>query len=61
MCLLYGWIRYKTVNKCKQMNGLAYFWRAKHKQQIVFYLYFYVPWSETSIDMSLSRHLNRNK
>jgi hypothetical protein len=23
-------------------NGLAYFWRAKHKQQIVFFLYFYV-------------------
>ncbi len=21
-----------------------YFWRAKQKQQIVFYLYFYVPW-----------------
>ncbi len=25
-------------------NGLAYFWRAKHKQQIVVYLYFYLPW-----------------
>jgi hypothetical protein len=25
------------------LNGLAYFWRAKHKQQIVFYLYFFVP------------------
>jgi hypothetical protein len=24
----------------------SYFWRAKHKQQIVFYLYFYVPWTE---------------
>jgi hypothetical protein len=24
-------------------NDPAYFWRAKHKQQIVFYLYFYVP------------------
>jgi hypothetical protein len=27
-------------------NGPAYFWRAKHKQQIVFYLYFYVPWKK---------------
>ncbi len=26
------------------LKGLAYFWRAKHKQEIVFYLYFYVPW-----------------
>ncbi len=30
-------------------NGLAYFWRAKHKQQIVFYLSFYVPWSQHAI------------
>ncbi len=48
ICLLEGRIRQKTINECKQMyfyysNGLAYFWRAKHKQQIVFYLYFYVP------------------
>ncbi len=25
------------------------FWRAKHKQQIVFYLYFYVPWTNCFI------------
>jgi hypothetical protein len=31
-------------------NGIAYFWRAKHKQQIVFYLYFYVPWIKIYLD-----------
>ncbi len=25
-------------------NGLAYIWRAKHKQEIVIYLDSYVPW-----------------
>jgi hypothetical protein len=39
-----GWIRKRNV--FYSSNGLAYFWRAKHKQQIVFYLYIYVPWEK---------------
>jgi hypothetical protein len=34
------------TNVFDSSNGLAYFWMAKNKQQIVFYLYFYVPCSE---------------
>ncbi len=48
ICLLEGWIRQKTGSKCKQMYFIPettqLILRAKHKQQIVFYLYFYVPW-----------------
>ncbi len=33
------------TNVFYSLNGLAYFWKAKYKKQIVFYLYFYVPWS----------------
>ncbi len=32
------------TNVFYSQNCLDYFWRAKHKQQIEFYLYFYVPW-----------------
>ncbi len=39
------------------MNGLAYFWGAKHKQQIVFYLYFYVPWIKEVTLFSISPFL----
>ncbi len=43
-------------------NSLAYFWRAKHKQQIVFYLYFYVPWFPAgfkSLEVTFSLLQNR--
>ena len=44
-----GLDRNQYVNENKyiySLNGPAYFWRAKHKQYIVTYLYFYVPWVE---------------
>ena len=46
-----GWIensKYMLINTIYSLYIQAYFWRANDKQQIVPYLYFYVPWVQRS-------------